>query len=475
MAPYDRRRWGTTWHSDPPEERGPVSREELQEGTMTSAQTGENMSPRLLKVAERAKMDPTAQFHSLAHLIDVEALERAYHRLRKNAAVGVDGITKEEYGQALESNLRDLHGRLKAKRYRHQPIRRVHVPKAPGKTRPIGVACIEDKVVQGATREVLEAIYEQDFLPCSYGFRPKRSPHDALRDLDRMVMREGMQWILETDVQTFFDSLDRSKLREMLRIRVQDGSLLRLIGKCLHVGVLDGEEYAEPDTGTVQGSSISPLLGNVYLHYALDLWFENEARPRLRGRARLIRFADDLVVGFERKEDAEWVLGEMTRHLAEYGLALHPDKTRILPFHRPSAKQGGGKGPATFDFLGFTLFWRKSRRGRWVLGMKTQRARLRRAFMALNDWCRRHMHRPKKEQYAALCRQIRGHFNYFGVNGNTRSLSTLIDKVRRVWLRWLRRRSHKARALTWERLSRYLAMFPLPAPRVCVQIWGRSP
>jgi len=235
---------------------------------MSNASTLESMSPELLKVVERAQREPEGRFHSLAHLIDVPALERAYQRMRKDAAVGVDGVTKEQYGQALEANLQDLHARMKAKRYRHQPIRRVYIPKEQGKTRPIGISAFEDKLVQDAVREVLEAIYEQDFLDCSYGFRPGRSAHDAVRTLDRIVHQGKGNWILEADIVSFFDSLDRSKLAKMLEVRVADGSLLRLIGKCLHVGVLEGVELSTSETGTAQGSVLSPLLGNVYLHHA---------------------------------------------------------------------------------------------------------------------------------------------------------------------------------------------------------------
>ena len=332
---------------------------------MSDASTSGTMSPELLKVAERAKREPEGRFHSLAHLLEVPALERAYHRQRKSAAVGVDGITKETYGQDLEARLRDLHARLKSKQYRHQPIRRVHIPKDGGKTRPIGIAAFEDKVVQDALREVLEAIYEQDFVDGSYGFRPGRSAHDALRALDRVVHRGEVSWILEADIVSFFDSVDRTALLEMLQVRVADGSLLRLVGKCLHVGVFDGEDFSEPDRGTTQGSVISPILANIYLHYVLDLWFEREVKPRLRGRAILLRYADDFAIGFERQDDAERVMEVLPKRMARYGLALHPDKTRLLCFRRPPDAQTGGKGPATFDFLGFTLYWRRTRGGRW--------------------------------------------------------------------------------------------------------------
>ncbi|HEX7478590.1 MAG TPA: reverse transcriptase domain-containing protein, partial [Polyangiales bacterium] len=292
---------------------------------MVDASTSRNMSPSLLKVVERAKREPEARFHSLAHLIDVPALERAYHRMRKDAAVGVDGMDKQAYGQELQERLQDLHARLVHKRYRHQPIRRVHIPKAKGKTRPIGISAFEDKLVQDAVREVLEAVYEQDFLECSYGFRPRRSAHDAVRRLDHIVHRGEVSWILEADVVSFFDSLVRNELRKMLQIRVADGSLLRLIGKCLHVGILDGAQYSEPDTGAVQGSVLSPLLGNIYLHYVLDQWFETVVKLRLRGKASLIRYADDFAIGFERQDDAQAVMEVLPKRMAKYGLTLHPD------------------------------------------------------------------------------------------------------------------------------------------------------
>jgi group II intron reverse transcriptase/maturase len=438
---------------------------------MIDASTSKTMSPGLLKVVERAKTEPEGRFHSLAHLIDVPALMRAYRRMRKDAAVGVDGTTKAQYGQDLEGNLRDLHERLVSKRYRHQPIRRVLIPKDKGKTRPIGISAFEDKLVQDAVREVLEAIYEQDFLDCSHGFRPKRSAHDAIRALDRIMHRGKVSWILEADIVSFFDSLDRTKLKELLQIRVADGSLMRLIGKCLHVGVLDGAEYAEPDTGTAQGSVLSPMLGNVYLHYVLDLWFEREVKPRLRGEAHLIRYADDFVMTFERQDDAERVMAVLGKRMGRFGLTLHPDKTRLLPFRRPPAAQTDGKGPATFDFLGFTLHWRRARNGRWGMMCKTRHARLRRSIQAIADWCRRHRHLPVKAQHAALTRRIQGHVNYFGISGNFRSLLLLVEEAKKAWYKWLRRRSQQAH-LTWEGFRELLSRLPLPRPRIVVRIWG---
>lgn len=404
-------------------------------------------------------------------MIDQEALKRAFDRIRKDAATGVDGVAKEQYKQNLDENIQALHARLKAGKWRHQSIRRVHIPKAPGKTRPIGISCLEDKIVQGALTEVLQAIYEQDFLESSYGFRPKRSAHGALRAVDAMVFRGRMRVILEADIQAFFDSLVRTRLMEMLQVRVADTSLLRLIGKCLHVGVLDGEEFTKPDEGTVQGSSLSPILGNVYLHYVLDMWFENEIKPNLAGKAQLVRYADDFVIGFESREDAERTMEALVKRTAEYGLNLHPEKTRLIDFEEPDRTQSGGKGPATFDFLGFTLMWERGRRGRWRVAMKTRKARLRRALKALGEFCRSHRHDRLKQQHASLTRRLEGHFNYFGVNGNHHALSVLVEKAERIWLKWLRRRSQKHR-LTWDRFKDFLKVFPLPKPTIRVRIWA---
>lgn len=438
---------------------------------MTDASTSLGMSTGLRKVAERAKREPAGRFHSLAHLIDEELLAGVYRRLRGEAAVGVDGITKEQYGQELQSNLHDLHERLRTKRYRHQPIRRVHIPKEKGRTRPIGISATEDKVVQGALREVLQAIYEQDFLDCSYGFRPGRSAHDAVRALTRAVDGGEANWILEFDVVSFFDSVDRKHLMEMLQRRVADGSILRLVGKCLHVGVLDGAKFTEPSVGTVQGSTLSPLLGNAYLHYALDLWFTEDVRPRLRGKAVLVRYADDGVLGFERQDDAQRVMAVLGRRLERFGLTLHPEKTRLLDFRRPLRSRGEGRSPTTFDFLGFCWYWRRARKGSWRVACKTRRARLARAIKAVHTWCRENRHLPVRQQHAALSRRVQGHLNYFGVNGNMASLDRFALQVRRSWFKWLNRRSQRAR-LTWDRFNDLLRDFPLPQPRIVVHIWS---
>ena len=435
---------------------------------MSDAMTSWTKSPGLTKVVERAKRHPDQRILALAHLIDEPALERAYRSLRRDAAVGVDGVTVEQYGGQLAANLRALRARMKAGQYRHQPIRRVNIPKENGATRPIGVSTVEDKVVQSALREVLEAVCEQDFLDCSYGFRPGRSAHDAIRTLNGVIARGHANYIVEADIVSFFDKIDRKILMEMLRGRIADERLMRLVGKCLHVGVLDGERVLEPSDGTAQGSSLSPLLGNVYLHYVLDVWFERDVRPQLRGSNALVRYADDFVLCFERADDAAYVWGILEKRFQTFGLTLHPKKTRSFAFQPP--RNGGEGGGATFGFLGFTLHWQRTRRGKWRVAFRTRGVRLRRAIQAAAEWCRSHRHDSVEEQHQALSRKLAGHYNYFGVNGNSHALQTLLYWVTRAWRKWLDRRSQRAR-MTWKRFYELLRVLPLPGARIKVQIW----
>lgn len=436
---------------------------------MSGAATSWRVSPGLLRVAERAKRHPEVRMLALAHHIDEPALERAYRRIRKDAAVGVDGVTFDGYGERLVENLQALRARMKAGQYRHQPVRRVNIPKDSGTTRPIGISTVEDKIVQGALRDVLEAIYEQDFLDCSYGFRPGRSAHDAIRALDGVINRGDANYIVEADIVSFFDNIDRKVLMEMLRGRIADETLMRLVGKCLHVGVLDGERYLEPDEGTAQGSSLSPLLGNIYLHHVLDVWFQHEVQPRLRGRSALVRYADDFVLCFQLEDDAERVWKILGARFRKHGLILHPKKTRRFSFRAP--RDGDDQGGATFDFLGFTSHWRRTRSGTQRVAFRTRGARLRRAIKAASEWCRRHRHDSVGEQHLALKRKLIGHYNYFGVNGNLPALQQLRYRVTRAWRTWLDRRSQRAR-MKWKRFNELLRRYPLPAPRVKVQIWG---
>lgn len=432
--------------------------------------TLEKSSTKLKEVAERAKRDPSGQFFSLAYLIDYETLEASFGRIKKKAAPGVDGVTKSEYAENLEANLKDLHRRMCEGKYRHQPIRRVHIPKGKDKTRPIGISTIEDKVVQGALQIVLEPVYENTFLECSMGFRRGRSQHGAIKALNRLAQSNKLNWVLEIDIMSFFDSINRKMLMEMLQVRVPDGSIKRLIGKCLKVGVLDGAEWSIPEDGTTQGSRISPLLGNIYLHYVLDTWFEETVKPRMRGQASLIRFADDAIIGFEHQEDALRVLDVLKKRLEKFHLKLHPEKTRLLEFKRPQRGATPDKRPQTFDFLGFTAHWRRSRTGGWSMTFKTKRASRSRFLREIYDWCRRHRHQSVAAQHKALVSRVRGHFQYFGVNGNVSSLSMVKHEVQRTWKKWLNRRSQRSR-LTWDRFEDLLKDFPIPEPRVYVQIW----
>ena len=469
-GPYTSDDAGERVTPDPAEQRGSAPRRiELQEGTMSDATTSWTKSPGLMKVAERAKRHSEQRILALAHLIDEPALERAYRSLRRDAAVGVDGVTVEQYGGQLAANLKALRARMKAGQYRHQPIRRVNIPKENGATRPIGVSTVEDKIVQGALRDVLEAIYEQDFLDCSYGFRSGRGAHDAIRTLNTVIMRGQANYIVEADIVSFFDNIDRKMLMEMLRNRIADERLMRLVGKCLHVGVLDGERVLEPSEGTAQGSSLSPLLGNVYLHHVLDVWFEHEVRPHLRASSTLVRYADDFVLCFDHAGDAAYVWSILEERFRAFGLTLHPKKTRSFAFRPP--REGGQGGGATFDFLGFTLHWQRTRRRTWRVAFRTRGARLRRAISAAAEWCRSHRHDSVMEQHRALSRKLVGHYNYFGVNGNFRAMRNLRHAVTRAWQKWLNRRSQRAR-ITWKRFHELLRAHPLPEPKIKVQIWN---
>lgn len=437
---------------------------------MSKAQTLGHMSPKILRVMQRAKEDPNAQFNSLAHLMDEDALKRAFASIRKGAAAGVDGVSKSVFGEHLQENITQLHAEMRSMRYRHQPIRRVHIPKGKGKTRPIGIPTVRDKIVQKALTETLNLVYEPIFLDCSHGYRPGRNAHDAIRALNEAIHTGRMHWILEADIESFFDSVDHNMLREILQERVVDGSMLRLIGKCLKAGVLDGERLRSPEEGTAQGSSLSPLLANIYLHHVLDQWFDQQVKPRMKGHTQMVRYADDLVICFEHENDARKVYEVLEKRLARFGLRLNLEKTRLFRMGRPPHSQQSGKGESTFDFLGFTVYWRRSRKGRWMISFKTRRASLRRIVRNLYEWCRRQRHRPIKEQHATLVRKMQGHFNYFGVNGNMYCLQKVPERARKIWLKWLKRRGQRTR-LNWERFGDLLKDFPLPRPRIKIQIW----
>lgn len=402
------------------------------------------------------------KFTTLAHLIDDDWLREAYRRTRRDAAPGIDGVTAKAYAADLEANLADLHKRLREGRYQASPVRRAYVPKEDGSQRPLGIPVIEDKIAQRAVTMILEAIYEQDFMDYSYGFRPGRGPHQALHTLREQCMGKRIGWIVDADVSAYFDSIDRGQLQEIIRLRVNDGGLMRLIGKWLRAGVLEGDELSYPETGTPQGGVISPILGNIFLHHVLDEWFEREVRPRMKGACFLIRFADDFVIGCEREEDARRIMEVLPKRFARFRLTIHPQKTRLVNFQPPGKGEGGD---GTFDFLGFTHYWGKSRRGYWIVKRQTAKKRSRRAMRAVWEWCRDHRHDPVKEQYRQLSAKLRGHYGYYGVRHNTRKLRMFYRQVVKAWRYWLSRRGSELK-IPWEKFEDLLEIFALPQPRI---------
>jgi group II intron reverse transcriptase/maturase len=398
--------------------------------------------------------------------MDLEWMREAYRRTRKRGAVGVDGQTAEAYAEHLDDNLKSLLERAKSGSYRAPPVRRVHIPKGDGgsETRPIGVPTFEDKVLQRAVTMLLEPIYEEDFYDFSYGFRHGRSAHGALESLDKGLWRMGGGLVIDMDIRSFFDTLDHGKLRVLLRQRVVDGVVVRLIGKWLHAGVFEEGRVFRPSAGSPQGGVISPILANLYLHYVLDNWWSGTVLPRMRGRAFLVRYADDVVLVFSDKRDAERVYAVLPKRFARFGLTVHPEKTRLVPFRRPR-RDGRGPRPGSFDFLGFTHYWARSRKGRWVPKRRTASKRFSRSLRAVNQEMRRVRHSSVQEQARILGEKLRGFDAYYGIRGNSGSLSAFRHEVRARWKKWLSRRSHKA-WVTWEAFDRIERRYPLPRPRM---------
>ncbi len=438
---------------------------------MTETASSQDISTRLDRIAKMARDNPSKAITTLAHNIDLAWLREAYRRTRKDGARGVDGQSGAEYATKLEENLQSLLDRAKSGTYRAPPVRRVHIPKDGKETRPLGIPTFEDKVLQRAVAMLLEAVYEQDFMDCSFGFRPGRSARDALEVLRTAAVISAGGWAVELDIRKFFDSVDRSVLQEVLRRRVRDGVVLRLIAKWLKAGVVENGAVTLPDSGTPQGGVISPMLANILLHEVLDAWFEREVRPRLRNRATLVRYADDAVMMFADEGDAKRVLEVLPKRFAKYGLTLHPGKTKLVAFERPDRPsrqrdRGEGTGPArpeTFDFLGFTLHWAKSLSGKWVVRMRTSKSRFRRTLKSIATWCRMHRHHALDAQQRALNQKLRGHYAYFGRVGNYGRLWDVYQRARAIWRRWLSRRSQKAK-LTWPAMGRLLERYALVKP-----------
>ena len=422
------------------------------------------VSTKLARIAEQSKRNAAMVFTTLAHLMDESFLTEAFYQLRKDAAAGIDQMTATEYAVGLASRIADLHRRLVAKEYRAQPAKRVWIPKSDGGQRPLAILVLEDKIVQRAVAMLLEAIYEPHFCEFSYGFRSERNAHQALTYLRQQCFKLGINWIIDADIQKFFDTISWEQLRQILKRRVNDGTLLRLIGMWLHVGVLEAGQVVNSENGVPQGAPISPILANIFLHAVLDEWFQTEVQPRMKGNCFLVRFADDFVAGFSLKSDAERVYKVMPKRFERFGLRIHPEKSRLVQFSEPFGKQG--KGPGSFAFLGFTHYWAQKLKGGWTIKRKTQGKRLSRFMSGIRDWCREARHKPLADQHRTLSAKLRGHYQYYGLRGNFKMLEVVYEHTQAMWMRGLRRRNSKDR-MSWKKFAAQVAqVFALPRPRV---------
>ena len=466
------------------EERG-LSEGNAASKTRPGRRAGYGAPSALDRVRHVAQKDKDAKFTALLDHVDVERLRAAYFALRPKAAPGADGVTWHEYGQGLEANLRDLHRCVHSGSYRAKPVRRAYIPKRDGRLRPLGVAALEDKILQRAVVEVLNGIYEADFLGFSYGFRPGRSPHDALDALATAIKRRKVSWVLDADIRDYFTSLDQSWLVRFLEHRIADQRVLRLIQKWLTAGVIENGEWSKTEQGTAQGASVSPLLANVYLHYVFDLWADQWRRRNARGDVILTRFADDYIAGFEHRDDAERFLAELRDRFAKFGLELHPDKTRLIEFGRFAAERRAGRGegkPETFEFLGFTHICAKTTSGRFTLKRITSKKRMAAKLSEVKAELMRRRHLPIPDQGRWLASVVRGHVNYYAVPSNSDAIIAFRTQATRHWCHALRRRSQRHR-LDWQRMSRLAyrwlpparLVHPYPEVRFDAKTQGRSP
>lgn len=433
---------------------------------MTGLPAPRTISTKQARIAELARQMPGTALRTLSRHMDLNWMLEAYRLTRKSGAVGVDGQTADEYAENLEENLLSLLDRAKSgDHYRAPPVRRVHIPKGNGsQTRPIGIPTFEDKILQRAVTMLLKPLYEQVFYDFSYGFRPRRSAHDALEALYEGLWEMKGGWVLDADIRDYFGTIGRKELQDLVSQRVADGVVRRLIGKWLRAGVQEEGVVHHPEAGTPQGGVISPILSNIYLHEVLDRWWVEDVLPRLRGRAFMIRFADDFVMVFEDRTDAERVYAVLPQRFERFGLAIHPDKTKLIRFRRPR-RDGSGPKTGSFDFLGFTHYWGRSRRGSQILKRKTAKGRFSRGLKAINAWARRARHIPIAKQAKTLGSKLRGHMNYYGLRGNSGSINRFHYEVRRIWKKWLGRRSQRAK-MDWEKFNRLLQRYPLPPARV---------
>ncbi|PTX91406.1 group II intron reverse transcriptase/maturase [Opitutus sp. ER46] len=394
---------------------------------------------------------------TLNHHLDQLWLYEAYRRVRRDGAPGIDGQTVADYGRDLDANLKDLWERVHSGRYRAPLVKRVHIPKNETETRPIGIPTVENRVLERAVQMLLEPIYEVDFLDCSYGFRPGRSPHDALAAVREIVMRMDGGWVVDVDVKQYFDTIPHQQLRDIVSRRIRDGVIERLIAKWLKAGVWEDGQVSYPEAGTPQGGVISPLLSNIYLHEVLDRWFMETIRPKLQGKAELIRFADDFIVICERQDEALALVAELRTRFTAHGLTIHPEKTRVVDFRHPWKS---GQVPQTFDFLGFTHYWGKTQRGGYAVTRQTRGKKLHAVLSRIRAWCKAHRHDRLSDQHRELSAQVRGHYQYYGIRGNYRMLQRFRHEVERGWAYWLMRRSRERRgpAAIWRLLQGHLAL-----------------
>jgi RNA-directed DNA polymerase len=427
------------------------------------------MPPNLARVNAAARKAAKTRFTALLHHVDEAALLRAFRRQNRQASAGVDGMTVALYERDLEENLRNLCTRIHTGQYRAKPVRRVFIPKSDGGQRPLGVPTLEDKIVQGAVAEVLNAIYEVDFLGFSYGFRSGRNPQQALTSLHTAIMSQHVNWVLDADIRNFFGSVDHEWLMRMVAHRIADPRVLRLIRMWLEVGVLESDEWHKTEIGTPQGARISPILANVFLHYVLDLWVHQWRRRHARGRIAIVRYADDFVMGFEREQDAREMQAEISKRLAVFGLALHETKTRLIEFGRFPAlarRKRKERRPETFAFLGFTHYCGWTRDGRFIVKHKTQRERMTRKLKTVRMEARKIMHATIAAQHRWFSSILRGYYAYYGRPHNYPALAAFLREIRLIWLNCLRRRSQKNRKMSWEAFATLLERFPLPTPHI---------
>jgi RNA-directed DNA polymerase len=444
---------------------------------MPYAETDHSTLAKLALLSKRARQDPKLRFTSLAHLLNAEFLEECYYSLGRDRASGIDGVRWKEYGERLEENLNDLVARLKAKRYQPQLARRVYIPKDEHSKRPLGLPALEDKIVQKGIAWILEAIYEQDFLDCSYGFRPGRNCHQALDVVDKTIMKRPIHYVIEADIKGFFDNVSHDWMLRCLEVRIQDPSLLLLIRRFLKAGYVEAGQLVPTEQGTPQGGNLSPIIANIFLHYVLDLWFEKKITPQMHGVCQLVRYADDFLCLVQYQREAQYIEQALRERFVKFDLQLHPEKTRVIDLRRgqmQKVKEDKHK-PHTFDFLGFTHYGGKSRKGKWVLGRRTSAKKFRRACKALSAWLRATRNAAKLSQWWPILQaKLVGHYRYYGISGNARMIERYNQVARRLIFKWLNRRSQKA-SFTWETFQIYLEHYPLPKPRIAHRLYTLSP